>query len=212
MKRMLINTTQPEELRVAMVDGQKLYDLDIEVPSRGQKKSNVYKGTITRIEPSLEAAFIDYGGNRHGFLPLKEIARSYFSESAKTASGRLSIKDALREGQELVVQVEKLSLWTGAVALFTPNVPRVMRARVLAILGLVSCGFLLFIIVTSNPFERLLPAAAQGSDLNPLLQDIGLAIHPPMLYLGYVGFSVAFAFSIAALISGQVDSAWARCR
>ena len=103
-----------------------------------------------------------------------------------------------------------LSLWTGAVALFTPNVPRVMRARVLAILGLVSCGFLLFIIMTSNPFERLLPAAAQGSDLNPLLQDIGLAIHPPMLYLGYVGFSVAFAFSIAALISGQVDSAWAR--
>ncbi len=103
-----------------------------------------------------------------------------------------------------------LSLWTGAVALFTPNVPRAMRARVLAVLGMVSCGFLLFIIVTSNPFDRLLPAAAEGRDLNPLLQDIGLAIHPPMLYLGYVGFSVAFAFSIAALISGQVDSAWAR--
>jgi cytochrome c-type biogenesis protein CcmF len=103
-----------------------------------------------------------------------------------------------------------LALWTGAVAIFTPSVPRVMRARVLGVLGLVSCGFLLFIIVTSNPFERLLPAAAQGGDLNPLLQDIGLAIHPPMLYLGYVGFSVAFAFSIAALISGQVDSAWAR--
>jgi cytochrome c-type biogenesis protein CcmF len=103
-----------------------------------------------------------------------------------------------------------LALWTGAVALFTPNVPRAMRARVLALLGLVSCGFLLFIIITSNPFERLFPAAAQGRDLNPLLQDIGLAIHPPMLYLGYVGFAVAFAFSIAALISGQVDSAWAR--
>ena len=103
-----------------------------------------------------------------------------------------------------------LSLWSGAVALFSPNVPRVMRARVLGVLGLVSCGFLLFIIITSNPFERLIPAAAEGSDLNPLLQDIGLAIHPPMLYIGYVGFSVAFAFSIAALISGQVDSAWAR--
>ena len=103
-----------------------------------------------------------------------------------------------------------LALWTGAVAIFTPSVPRVMRARVLSVLGLVSCGFLLFIIATSNPFERLLPAALEGSDLNPLLQDIGLAIHPPMLYLGYVGFSVAFAFSIAALISGQVDSAWAR--
>jgi ribonuclease E len=107
MKRMLINTTQPEELRVAMVDGQKLYDLDIEVPARGQKKSNVYKGKITRIEPSLEAAFVEYGGNRHGFLPLKEVARSYFSDSAKEAGGRLSIKDALSEGQELVVQVEK---------------------------------------------------------------------------------------------------------
>ena len=103
-----------------------------------------------------------------------------------------------------------LALWTGAVAVFTPNVPSAMRARVLAVLGLVSCGFLLFIIITSNPFERLFPAAAEGSDLNPLLQDIGLAIHPPMLYLGYVGFAVAFAFSIAALISGQVDSAWAR--
>ena len=103
-----------------------------------------------------------------------------------------------------------LALWTAAVAVFTPNVPRIMRARVLAVLGLVSCGFLLFIIMTSNPFARVLPAALGGSDLNPLLQDIGLAIHPPMLYIGYVGFSVAFAFSIAALISGRVDSAWAR--
>jgi ribonuclease E len=119
MKRMLINTTQPEELRVAMVDGQKLYDLDIEVLSRGQKKSNVYKGKITRIEPSLEAAFIDYGGNRHGFLPLKEIARSYFSESAKQGGGRLSIKDALTEGQELVVQVEKEERGNKGAALTT---------------------------------------------------------------------------------------------
>ena len=119
MKRMLINTTQPEELRVAMVDGQKLYDLDIEVPSRGQKKSNVYKGKITRIEPSLEAAFIDYGGNRHGFLPLKEISRNYFSDSAKNASGRLSIKDALREGQELIVQVEKEERGNKGAALTT---------------------------------------------------------------------------------------------
>ncbi|MCP3688596.1 MAG: heme lyase CcmF/NrfE family subunit [Gammaproteobacteria bacterium] len=103
-----------------------------------------------------------------------------------------------------------LSLWTAAVAVFSPNVPVVMRARVIGVLGLVSSGFLLFIILTSNPFERLLPAAVEGRDLNPLLQDIGLAIHPPLLYLGYVGFSVAFAFSIAALISGQIDSAWAR--
>ena len=103
-----------------------------------------------------------------------------------------------------------LAVWTAAVAVFSPNVPQVMRARVLSVLGMVSCGFLMFIIATSNPFDRLLPGLAEGSDLNPLLQDIGLAIHPPMLYIGYVGFSVAFAFSIAALISGQVDSAWAR--
>lgn len=103
-----------------------------------------------------------------------------------------------------------LALWSGAVALLSPNVPQLMRARVLAVMGLVSFGFLLFILLTSNPFDRLFPAVAQGQDLNPLLQDLGLAIHPPMLYIGYVGFSVAFAFSIAALISGQVDSAWAR--
>ena len=103
-----------------------------------------------------------------------------------------------------------LALWSGAVAVFSPNVPQLMRARVLAVMGLVSVGFLLFILLTSNPFERLFPAAPQGRDLNPLLQDFGLVVHPPMLYMGYVGFSVAFAFSLAALISGQVDSAWAR--
>jgi ribonuclease E len=81
MKRMLINATQPEELRVAIVDGQKLFNLDIESPGREQKKANIYKGTITRVEPSLEAAFVDYGSERHGFLPLKEISRSYFARS-----------------------------------------------------------------------------------------------------------------------------------
>ena len=120
MKRMLINTTQPEELRVAMVDGQKLYDLDIEVPARGQKKSNVYKGKITRVEPSLEAAFIDYGAERHGFLPLKEVARSYFSDKAMESGGsRTSIKEALKEGQELIVQVEKEERGNKGAALTT---------------------------------------------------------------------------------------------
>jgi ribonuclease E len=116
---MLINTTQPEELRVALVDGQKLYDLDIEIPSRGQKKSNIYKGKITRIEPSLEAAFIDYGAERHGFLPLKEVSRNYFSEAAREGGGRQSIKDALKEGQELVVQIEKEERGTKGAALTT---------------------------------------------------------------------------------------------
>jgi ribonuclease E len=119
MKRMLINATQPEELRVALVDGQKLIDLDIEVPSRGQKKSNVYKGKITRIEPSLEAAFVDYGAERHGFLPLKEVARSYFKEGASESGGRVSIKDALKEGQEVIVQVEKEERGNKGAALTT---------------------------------------------------------------------------------------------
>ncbi|MFG1491882.1 S1 RNA-binding domain-containing protein, partial [Oceanospirillum sp. HFRX-1_2] len=88
MKRMLINATQPEELRVALVDGQRLYDLDIESGSREQKKANIYRGRITRIEPSLEAAFVDFGAERHGFLPLKEISKEYFSKKPSEIQGR----------------------------------------------------------------------------------------------------------------------------
>lgn len=106
MKRMLINATQLEELRVALVDGQRLYDLDIESPGHEQKKSNIYKGKITRVEPSLEAAFVDYGAERHGFLPLKEIARTYFPAGYKF-DGRPNIKDVIKEGQQVIVQVDK---------------------------------------------------------------------------------------------------------
>ncbi len=103
-----------------------------------------------------------------------------------------------------------LSIWTAAVALFSRSVPETMMARVIAVMGLVSIGFLLFMLFTSNPFERLVPAPVSGRDLNPLLQDPGLAIHPPMLYMGYVGFSVPFAFAIAAMLGGRLDAAWAR--
>jgi ribonuclease E len=106
MKRMLFNATQAEELRVAIVDGQKLIDLDIESAGKEQRKSNIYKGVITRIEPSLEAAFIDYGTERHGFLPFKEIARAYF-KSGEGDISRARIQDVMREGQELIVQVDK---------------------------------------------------------------------------------------------------------
>ncbi|WP_417068054.1 Rne/Rng family ribonuclease [Niveibacterium terrae] len=105
MKRMLFNATQAEELRVAIVDGQKLIDLDVESASKEQRKSNIYKGIVTRIEPSLEAAFVDYGAERHGFLPFKEISRAYFRDGVEASKAR--IQDAIREGQELVVQVEK---------------------------------------------------------------------------------------------------------
>ena len=107
MKRILINATQAEELRVAMVNGQQLYDLDIEVPSRDQKKSNIYKGKIARIEPSLEAAFVNYGAERHGFLPFKEIARQYYGDAPRDNNGKPILKDALKVDQEIIVQVEK---------------------------------------------------------------------------------------------------------
>jgi len=105
MKRMLFNATQAEELRVAIVDGQKLVDLDIESANKEQRKSNIYKAVITRIEPSLEACFVDYGAERHGFLPFKEVSRSFFKSDVEPSRAR--VQDALREGQKLIVQVDK---------------------------------------------------------------------------------------------------------
>ncbi|MDH3439532.1 MAG: Rne/Rng family ribonuclease, partial [Gammaproteobacteria bacterium] len=118
MKRMLINATQEEELRMAMVDGQRLYDLNIELPASERKKANIYKGQITRIEPSLEAAFVNYGADRHGFLPLKEISSEYFVTGAET-SGKPNIRDVLREGQDIVVQIDKEERGNKGAALTT---------------------------------------------------------------------------------------------
>jgi len=119
---------------------------------------------------------------------------------------------ALWGGHEgsLLLWVLLLTVWTVAVTLFSKHLPEEMVARVVGVMGLISVGFLLFMLFTSNPFGRLIPGAPDGRDLNPLLQDPGLVIHPPMLYMGYVGFSVAFAFAIAALLGGQMDSTWAR--
>ncbi|MEX2150772.1 MAG: Rne/Rng family ribonuclease [Steroidobacteraceae bacterium] len=118
MKRMLINATQQEELRVALVDGQKLYDLSIDIPSREQKKGNVYKARVTRVEPSLEAAFVEYGSQRQGFLPLKEVAREYF-RFQPAPGARFNIRDVLQEGQEILVQVEKEERGNKGAALTT---------------------------------------------------------------------------------------------
>jgi ribonuclease E len=117
MKRMLVNATQEEELRVALVDGQKLFDLSIDLPSREQKKANVYKAKISRVEPSLEACFVDYGAQRHGFLPLKEVSKEYFRQQGQ--GSRMNIRDLLQEGQELIVQVEKEERGTKGAALTT---------------------------------------------------------------------------------------------
>jgi ribonuclease E len=113
---MLVNATQQEELRVALVDGQKLYDLSIEISSREQKKANIYKARISRVEPSLEAAFVEYGAQRHGFLPLKEISRDYFRNQPQ---GRMNIRELINEGQELLVQVEKEERGNKGAALTT---------------------------------------------------------------------------------------------
>ena len=117
MKRMLFNATQQEELRVAIVDGQKLIDIDIETSGREQRKGNIYKGIITRIEPSLEACFVNYGEERHGFLPFKEVSRAYFKEGVDVRNA--GIKDALKEGQEIIVQVEKEERGNKGAALTT---------------------------------------------------------------------------------------------
>ena len=131
------------------------------------------------------------------------------SNSALPIEYRISAVWGAHEGS-LLLWVLMLSLWTLAVSIFSRSLPEHFLARVMGVLGFVSVGFLLFILLTSNPFDRLFPAALDGRDLNPLLQDPGLIIHPPMLYMGYVGFSVAFAFAIAALLGGHLDATWAR--
>ncbi|HCZ49031.1 MAG TPA: heme lyase NrfEFG subunit NrfE, partial [Gammaproteobacteria bacterium] len=131
------------------------------------------------------------------------------SHSAKPLLYKISGAWGNHEGS-MLLWVLMLAAYGLMVALFGRNLPDGLRARVLAVQALIAVGFLLFLLVTSNPFARVFPAPADGNDLNPLLQDPGLAFHPPFLYLGYVGFSMAFAFAIAALISGRVDPAWAR--
>ena len=137
---------------------------------------------------------------------------TYIAKNSNTALPTLYLISGVWGAHEgsLLLWALVLSCWTGLVARFSKTIPEITIARVLGVLGLVAIGFLLFILITSNPFERIFPAPLEGRDLNPLLQDPGLAIHPPMLYMGYVGFSVAFAFAIAALMEGTLDAAWAR--
>lgn len=137
---------------------------------------------------------------------------AYVAQNSNTALPLIYLISGVWGAHEgsLLLWALTLSIWTALVAAFSAHIPDATRARVLGVMGLVSIGFILFLLLTSNPFERLFPYPAEGRDLNPLLQDPGLAIHPPMLYMGYVGFSVAFAFSIAALLEGRLDAAWAR--
>lgn len=154
---------------------------------------------------------ISYGVLTHAFL-IHDFSVKYVASTSNLSLPliyRISGVWGSHEGS-LLLWMLVLALWTAAVSVFSRAIPLQMLARVLSVLGMISVGFLLFMLLTSNPFDRLLPAPMDGQSLNPLLQDFGLAIHPPMLYMGYVGFSVAFAFAIAALIGGRLDMAWAR--
>lgn len=163
MKRMLINATQPEELRVALVDGQWLYDLDIENRSREQKKSNIYKGRITRVEASLEAAFVDYGSERHGFLPLKEIAREYFSKSPGDSDGRVKIKEVLKEGTEVIVQIDKEERGNKGAALTT----------------FISLPGRYLVLMPNNPRAGGISRRIEGEDRAELKDALGAVEVPP---------------------------------
>jgi len=154
---------------------------------------------------------VSYGCLTYAFL-VHDFSVAYVAQNSNTQLPTLYLISGVWGAHEgsLLFWALTLALWTGAVTLFSRSVPAVMVARVVGVMGLVSAGFLLFLLLTSNPFERLVNPPLEGRDLNPLLQDPGLAIHPPMLYMGYVGFSVAFAFAIAAMLSGRLDAAWAR--
>ncbi len=162
MKRMLINATQPEEVRVALVDGQRLYDLDIENRGREQKKASIYKARITRVEPSLEAAFVDFGSERHGFLPLKEIAREYFKEKSghkggSDNGGRVMIQDVISEGQELLVQVDKEERGTKGAALTT----------------FISLAGRYLVLMPNNPRAGGISRRIEGDDRDELREALG---------------------------------------
>jgi cytochrome c-type biogenesis protein CcmF len=152
-----------------------------------------------------------YGCLTYSFLT-HDFSVQYVAMNSNTALPVLYLFSGVWGAHEgsLLLWALVLSCWTALVARFSRDIPDATVARVLGVMGMVSVGFILFLLLTSNPFERLFPAPAEGRDLNPLLQDVGLAIHPPMLYMGYVGFSVAFAFAIAALMQGRLDAAWAR--
>ena len=162
MKRMLFNATQTEELRVAIVDGQKLIDLDIETAGKEQRKSNIYKGVITRIEPSLEAAFVDYGNERHGFLPFKEVSRSFF-QNPDADPARVSIKEALREGQEIIVQVDKDERGNKGAALTT----------------FISLAGRYIVLMPNNPRGGGVSRRVEGEDRNELRDTISQLEVPP---------------------------------
>jgi len=183
------------------------------LPMIGALRGDARLAVVAR--PAAQSLFVfvalAFGCLTYAFVS-NDFSVRYVAEHSNTLLPTFYKLAAVWGGHEgsMLLWVFILSLWILAVALFSRGLPEQMVTIVLAVMGIISIGFLSFLLITSNPFERLLPAAVDGHDLNPLLQDPGMAFHPPMLYMGYVGFSVAFAFAIAALITGRLDAAWAR--
>ena len=183
------------------------------VPIVGAAKNDAAMIALARPSAYLQLLFVSlsYAALTYAFI-VHDFSVLYVAQHSNTLQPlmyRISGVWGSHEGS-LLLWALVLCLWTVAVALFSRHLPDVLVARVLAVMGMISVGFLSFMILTSNPFERIFPAPMDGNSLNPLLQDPGLAIHPPMLYMGYVGFSVAFAFAVAALLGGRLDATWAR--
>jgi cytochrome c-type biogenesis protein CcmF len=203
----------PELGHFALIVALLLALIQAILPLVGAQRGNLTLMAVAR--PAAQGQFIfvaiAFGCLAWSFLhndfSVENVARNSFSQLPEIY--RFTATWGSHEGSMLLWALI-LGFWTTAVSVFSRHLPDDMVARVIGIMGLVSSGFLAFLLTTSNPFLRLLPAAAEGRDLNPLLQDPGMVIHPPMLYMGYVGFSVAFAFAIAALLSGRLDAAWAR--
>ena len=183
------------------------------LPLVGAHKRNWHWQSLARPAAVLQFLLITLSFSALAYaFQANDFSVLYVAEHSNTRLPAMYRFAAVWGGHEgsLLLWLELLAVWTVSVALFSRQMPLAMVARVISVLGLISTGFLLFVLTTSNPFERLFPMPLEGKDLNPLLQDPGLVIHPPMLYMGYVGFSVAFAFAIAALLAGRLDVTWAR--
>jgi cytochrome c-type biogenesis protein CcmF len=183
------------------------------VPIIGAARNQAALVSLARPAALTQLLFVglSYAALTHAFI-VHDFSVLYVSQHSNLVQPlmyRISGVWGSHEGS-LLLWALTLSLWTVAVAVYSRNLPEILMARVLAVMGMISTGFLAFMLFTSNPFERIFPVPLDGNELNPLLQDPGLAIHPPMLYMGYVGFSVAFAFAVAALLGGKLDATWAR--
>ncbi|TVO71911.1 heme lyase CcmF/NrfE family subunit [Sedimenticola selenatireducens] len=203
----------PELGHVALILALSLALIQATLPIIGAHKGIASWVAVARPAAMGQLFFmlVSYGCLTYAFL-VHDFSVSYVAQNSNTQLPTLYLISGVWGAHEgsLLLWALMLSLWTGAVVLFSRSMPETMIARVVGVMGFISVGFLLFMLFTSNPFDRLINAPIEGRDLNPLLQDPGLAIHPPMLYMGYVGFSVAFAFAIAAMLGGRLDAAWAR--